>query len=74
MSITGRAKISAFSFKSQLGIPSGPVAFMEFRATNFLKTDFFVTDSGQSFKSDTMRVLVGNGENSFIGRRNACSG
>ena len=62
MSIIGRAKISAFSFKSQLGIPSGPVAFIEFRATNFLKTDSSVTDSGQSFKSDTMRVLAGSGK------------
>ena len=43
MSNTGRVRRSAFSFRSQPRMPSGPVDFDGFRPGNFLKTDSSVT-------------------------------
>jgi hypothetical protein len=43
ISATEEANMSAFSFKTQAGIPSGPVAFLALRVDNILKAENSVT-------------------------------
>ena len=56
----GSARRSAFSFKSQLGIPSGPDALFRFSDVSFLKTECSVTVSGQSGRM-TSDLIGGRG-------------
>ncbi len=44
ISFTGSANSSAFSFNSQLGIPSGPLALVGLSFVNFIKTSCLVTE------------------------------
>ena len=65
------ASRSAFSFRTQLGIPSGPLALAGFTFDNFIKTSCSVTvKPGSSLpKSVQAKKSLAKGEKSFIGER-----
>ena len=74
MSATGCANRSAFSFRSQPGTPSGPIALEEFKDNIFLKTDSSDTFKGHSSVIGRGKLSaasgsdVHRGQESFIDR------
>ena len=70
ISVTGSASKSAFSLRSQPGIPSGPVALVGFKADSFFKTENSDTWKALSW-SELVEVLGERGVKTRIGAKNA---
>ena len=68
----GCAKISAFSLRTQLGMPPGPMDLLEFKVDKLLKTWNSVTwkfvVSSSTFRCG---LFGGRGLKSFVGARNS---
>ena len=69
ISATEEANMSAFSFKTQAGMPSGPVAFLALRVDNILKAENSVTSNrlGKLSSSLSKRKWGSSGLKAFIG-------
>ena len=61
MTAMGAARISAYSFRTQFGMSSGPLAREVLTSRSFLATDCSVTTIGSSSTADT-RALSAKGE------------
>ena len=70
ISVIGKARISAYSFKTRLGRLSGPPAREVLTALSFLATVAYVTDKGSS-SSEATRIFSDRGEYPCITLTNA---